>query len=91
MDDFITNVYLTLQGQLVEPVEGVEDIFFPGSKCEYYLFEMRDAYTRIGERLGEGKEDDADVEMIIFYLSRMSEELGRWMYHYGHKFSGRQI
>ena len=28
MDDFITNVYLTLQGQLVEPVEGVEDIFF---------------------------------------------------------------
>ena len=27
MDDFITNVYQTLQGQLVEPVEGVEDIF----------------------------------------------------------------
>ena len=55
------------------------------------MFEMRDAYTRICERLGEGKEDDADVEMVIYYLSQMSEELGCWMYHYGHKFSGRQI
>ena len=91
MEDFITDVFLTLQGQLVVPVEGVEDIFFPGSKCEHYLSEMRDAYTRICERLGEGKEDDADVEIMIYYLWEIAEEMGRWMYHYGHKFSGRQI
>ena len=89
-EDFIEQVYMSLQGMYVEPVDGVESLFYPGSKCETYLFQMRDAYTNVCERLGQ-PDDDADIEEIIRCLMNISEELGRHMYLYGHKFSGREI
>lgn len=89
-DDFVDKVYLSLQGQLSQPLDGVESIFCAGSRCQLALYRMRDAYTRLCERLSVEDEDE-DVEEIILAFMEMSEELGRHMYRCGHKFGGREI
>ncbi len=79
------DIYLTLQGVTVEPVDGVENAFAPGMPCEGYYQEILEAYRRLCLRLGAG-EEDPDVETILSASMSITDTLCRKMYEYGEKF-----
>ena len=68
-DQFGDEVYDTLRGIRIPgaEVEGVENLFALGTKCERLYGQMLDAYERLCVRLGV-EEEDADVEIIISSL-----------------------
>ena len=75
-------VYFTLLGEACEPVSGVENAFVDGSVCDRCYSEMLDAYERLRDRLGVA-EEDADVEIIINSLRKITDELCQQMFFYG--------
>lgn len=79
-------VYDTLQGDLWDPVPGVEDAFADGEPCARWYQDMLDAYGRLCHRLGE-KEEDADAEIMIDSLLRIQKELCLRMFEYGTAFA----
>lgn len=87
--DFITNVYDSLQGLLVTPVPGVENAFEEGSVCDRSYSRMLEAYERLRRRL-RVQNEDADVETIISSLQDITDELCRLMYEYGAKFGNQE-
>ena len=86
-DDFVENVYLTLQGLIVEElrVEAVENVFEEGSACATYYAQRQEAYSRLCARLGSSQED-ADVEEIINALMCITDIVAYKMYEYGARF-----
>lgn len=86
-DNFIENVYLSLQGLLVEEarMKNVENLFAPGSDCEKLYSDVLAAYARLCSRLGTKEEDD-DVEIIINSLTAICDRLCLNMYRYGARF-----
>lgn len=85
MDSVAEAVYYTLQGELCEPVPGVEDAFEDGKFCAQWYQDMLDAYERICHRLGE--QEDADGEIMINSLLRIQKELCMKMFEYGRRFA----
>ena len=81
-------VYDTVKGvgDRDEWVEGVENLFLPGSACENDYFEMLDAYERLCERLGV-QDEDADVEKIIRCFMDMERRISRAMFECGVRLS----
>ena len=81
-------VYDTVRGvgDRDEWVDGVDNLFLPGSKCEKDYFDMLDAYVRLCDRLGVRDEDD-DVEMIIRCFMDMERRISRAMFECGTRFS----
>ena len=81
-------VYDTVKGvgDRDEWVEGVENLFLPGSACENDYFEMLDAYERLCDRLGVQDEDE-DVEIIIRSFLNMEHRIGYAMYECGARFA----
>ncbi len=80
--DFEEEVYYSLSGMLIDPLDDVENLFEDGKPCEQWYSDMYDAYMRICERLDVQDEDD-DVEIIISSLLRIQEKIAYRMYHYG--------
>lgn len=78
-------VYFTLLGESCEPVPGVENAFADGSVCDRCYNEMLDAYARLRDRLGV-QDEDADVEIIINTLRKITDELCHQMFFYGTKY-----
>lgn len=74
-------IYLSMMGELVSPVRGVENAFEPGSICEEIYQKIYQANFRICERLGV--EEDSDVESIISNFFALNRELCIRMYRYG--------
>ena len=62
----------------------VENMFAKGRACEELYNNVYEANLRLCERLGV--QEDADVELIINSLLRISKLLGRKMFHYGAKY-----
>ncbi|MBQ4600006.1 MAG: hypothetical protein IJB17_00025 [Oscillospiraceae bacterium] len=85
---FMEDVYASLQGLLVSPIPGVEDLFTEGSDCARWYKEMRDAYARLRDRLGV-IDEDADIEIMIQALQDITDTLCYKMYAYGAMFSNR--
>lgn len=85
MDQFVESVYDTLQGSLLTPVPGVEDLFAAGKPCARWYREMLAAYGRLCDRLGV-PDEDPDIETIINSLLSIQRELCGKMYEYGTKF-----
>ena len=82
---FANIVYDLLSGERL-PTEGdpiVENMFAEGRTCEELYNDVYDANLRLCERLGV--QEDADVELIINNLLRISRLLGTKMFHYGTK------
>ena len=61
---------------------GVENAFAQGTKCAGYYREIWDAYARLRDRLGV-KDEDTDIEMMIYAFEEVQQELCYRMYHYG--------
>ena len=78
--------YQTMACGLVEGFQmpGVEYAFQDG-KCLEMLGLIREAYDNLCDRLGV-KDEDSDVETIIFALETIQEELCCRMYRYGAEF-----
>jgi hypothetical protein len=84
--ELFERVYLSVLGELLEPVAGVENAFQEGSACDVYYEDMLAAYARLRERLNAG-EDDADVEIIISSLRKIADYLCSEMFRYGWEMS----
>ncbi len=75
------SIYQTMLGLLEEEycVPGVEDAFAPGSLCAREYEAMREAYDRVCRRLG--KEEDRDLDEMVYALEQIQEELCRRFYN----------
>lgn len=83
--EFIEEVYDSLQGVLVDPLPGVQDLFEAGMPCALRYQQMLEAYGRLCDRLGVVDEDQ-DVEIIINALLANQRESSMKMYEYGMRF-----
>ena len=83
-EELIEKVYLSVLGELVEPIAEVESAFQEGSVCDQSYEEMLSAYARLRERL-HVREEDSDVEIIISSLRRITDQLCLKMFQYGWK------
>ena len=88
MDSFAEAVYYSLQGELCDPVSGVEDAFEEGKPCSQWYGDMLDAYERLCHRPG-AREEDPDGEIMINSLLRIQRELCLKMFEYGKQFASR--
>ena len=77
--DIVEQVYLSLTGELIDPIRYVPNAFEQGSYCAERYQEMLDAYERLRERLGVTDEDE-DVEIIIDSLLAIQRKLCREMF-----------
>lgn len=77
----VEKVYLSMLGELLEPVPGVENAFVPGQLCEVLYQQVYDANRRLCQRLGV--EEDADVECIVDCFFEITRELCLRMYRMG--------
>lgn len=77
--DIVEQVYLSLTGELVDPIRYVPNAFEQGRYCAERYQEMLDAYERLRERLGVTDEDE-DVEIIIDSLLAIQRKLCREMF-----------
>lgn len=82
---FIDDIYSSVIGDLIIPVQGVENMFTQGSECDTLYGEVFDAYERIKNRLCVKAEDD-DCELIINSLMDIGRIVAYRMYEYGAKF-----
>ena len=87
--ELIERVYLSVLGELFEPVAGIENAFQDGSACDAYYEDMLAAYARLRERLNAG-EEDADVEIIISSLRKITDCLCSEMFRYGWELSNKK-
>ena len=80
-------IYETVTGinTLSRPMDGVENLFAPGSFCDRQYSRVLDAYGRLCDRLGVA-EEDRDVEIIINSLMAIEHEIAYAMYEYGARF-----
>ncbi len=82
---FIEKVYLSMTGELVSPIPGVNNAFAEGEECSRLYESTYCACIRILERLGV-KDDDEDLETIICCMQSIQKELCQRMFEYGAAF-----
>lgn len=85
--EFSEQVYCCLLGVVREDcrIQDVENLFAPGKLCMERYGNMRDAYDRLCQRLGE-TDEDKDAEQMLQALLDIQRELCLRMYHYGQLF-----
>ena len=74
-------VYLSMLGELVSPLSGIQNAFATGQPCEKLYQQIYEAKCRLHERLRI--EEDADVECIVDSFWELTHELCLRMYHLG--------
>ena len=86
----IDRIYELLTGECTptanDPI--VENMFAEGRTCDELYSNVYEANLRLCERLGV--QEDADVELIIDAMMRISKLLGRKMFLYGVKYQSEQ-
>ena len=87
----INRVYDLLTGECSPTAKDpiVENMFAEGRTCEELYNDVYEANLRLCERLGV--QEDADVELIINSLLRISKLLSRKMFQYGAKYHSEQL
>ncbi|MBE6957693.1 MAG: hypothetical protein E7447_00880 [Ruminococcaceae bacterium] len=84
-------IYDLLMGE-ADPTEyfrAVENMFAEGRTCEELYSKVYEANLRLCDRLGV--QEDADVELIIDSLLRISRLLGIKMFQYGIKYQSGDL
>ena len=71
-------VYLSVIGELVEPLPGIPNAFAPGQRCDRLYQQIYEARCRLCQRLGV--EEDPDVEHILDCFFEITRELCLQMY-----------
>ena len=74
-------VYLSMLGELVQPLEGIPNAFAAGEPCQMLYQQIYEAKCRLCDRLGV--DEDADLECILDCFSEINRELCLRMYHLG--------
>lgn len=74
-------IYLSMLGELTEPVPGVENAFAPGQPCEKLYQQIYDAKCRLCDRLGE--EENDDLESILDSFFEINRQMCLRMYRLG--------
>lgn len=74
-------VYLSMLGELTEPLPGVGNAFAPGQPCEKLYQQIYEARCRLCDRLGE--EENEDLESIIDSFFEINRQMCIRMYHLG--------
>lgn len=80
----VEKIYLSMLGELVEPLPGVKNAFAPGQLCDQLYQQIFEANCRLCQRLGV--EEDADVECIVDCFFQINRELCLRMYQMGRDF-----
>lgn len=75
------NIYLSLLGELNQPLPDIPNAFAPGQPCEMLYRQVYSAKYRLNERLGT--DEDPDVECIPDCFWDITRELCTQMYHLG--------
>lgn len=76
-------VYLSMLGELVRPLPGVQNAFGPGKPCEKLYQQIYEAKCRLCGRLNS--DEDTDVESILDCFWEINRELCLQMYRLGVK------
>jgi hypothetical protein len=74
-------VYLSMTGELIHPISGIQNAFAPGQPCEKLYHQIYEAKCRICDRLR--KDEDSDVERILDDYYEITRELCLRMYRLG--------
>lgn len=83
---FVENVYQSLIGNLIIPVDGVQNEFDEGKYCDIKYDEIYAAYERLREKLNIDNEDE-DIEIIINNMNDIQHFLCMRMFKCGVKFA----
>lgn len=81
-------VYLSMLGELTEPVPGVRNAFAPGQPCERLYRQIYEAKVRLCEQLGE--EENDDLETILDCFFEINRQMCLRMYRLGRLRRGNQ-
>lgn len=71
-------IYLSMLGELVQPLPGVPNAFAPGQLCSRLYAEIYKCKCRLLDRLGE--DENPDLECIIDNFFEINRELCLQMY-----------
>ena len=74
-------VYLSVIGELVEPLPRIPNAFAPGQRCDRLYQQISEARCRLCQRLGV--KEDPDVEHILDCFFEITRELCLQMYCLG--------
>ncbi|MBQ2997216.1 MAG: hypothetical protein IJE22_08315 [Oscillibacter sp.] len=74
-------VYLSMLGELTEPMPGVGNAFAPGQPCEKLYQQIYEAKCRLCDRLGE--EENDDLESILDSFFEINRQMCIRMYRLG--------
>ena len=74
-------IYLTMLGELTEPLPGVPNAFAPGQPCEKLYRKVYDAKCRLCDRLGE--DENNELETILDSFFAINREMCIRMYRLG--------
>ena len=74
-------IYLSMLGELTEPVPGVGNAFAPGQHCERLYRQIYEAKVRLCEQLGE--EENDDLETILDCFFEINRQMCLRMYRLG--------
>ena len=78
----IEDIYASMIGELIVPVDGICDEYAPGSYCDRLYTRAAIARTRLCRRLGV--DDDPDLEVSFDSFCDINSHLCRKMFEYGH-------
>ena len=81
-------IYLSMLGELTEPVPGVRNAFAPGQPCERLYRQIYEAKVRLCEQLGE--EENDDLETIFDCFFEINRQMCLRMYRLGRLRRGNQ-
>ena len=79
-------IYLSMLGELTEPVPGVQNAFAPGQPCAKLYRQIYEARCRLCERLGE--EENDDLESIFDGFFEINRQMSLRMYRLGRLLHG---
>jgi len=85
MMEYVDALYQSLCGNMVQPVSGVNSLYYPGSDCDRAWEEITQAYEHLRERLGV-EDEDKDVEDIISAFLSIQYEFATKMFEYGRQY-----
>ena len=82
----VEKIYLSMLGELTEPVPGVQNAFAPGQPCAKLYRQIYEARCRLCERLGE--EENDDLESIFDGFFQINRQMCLRMYRLGRLLHG---